>query len=337
MQEFFKQIKDFWNRDWLLKIISLVIAVLLWLYVGGEDVVDKNILVPVEVINLPENLIISNKYKKEIEVTVRGPRSLLLEMDKRQNPIQIDLNEVMPGTHVKDIGHDLIPVSRGVEVQRVQPSTIILSLDKLVEKQFAIHAVTEGSVPAGFFLKGIEITPDSISITGPQTVLSQLDSLKTVPIDIHGLTSSKKLQIPLQLDHAIVDLIGETSVTVDMRIDYDTIVRTLEKVPVQLSINGVIQQVKPATVSITVSIPEIASKKGVDLTTLVIATAEREGTGNTFRVKAVPQDFEGGPVTVVSIVPASVQLVERDPGKSPQASSDDSGDEQQVSGRSRGK
>ncbi len=317
MREFFKQIRDFWTRDWILKIISLVIAVVLWLYVGGEDVVDKTVLVPVEVINLPKKLIISNKFKKEIEVTVRGPRSLLLEMDKKQSPIQIDLNEVKPGTHVKTIEHGLIPVSRGVEIQRVQPSTIILSLDKLIEKQFPIHAVIEGSVPTGFIMKGIQINPDSIAITGPQTVLSQIDFLKTVPIDIHGLTASKKLQIPLQLDDAIVDLIGETSVTVDLKIDYETIVKTLENVPVQLFIDGVVQEVEPAFVSITVSIPQIAMHEDMDLTTLVRATAEREGESNSFRVKAIPQDFNGGPVTVVSTIPASVRLVEKDPDKLP--------------------
>ncbi len=315
MQAFFKQIKDFWTRDWILKIISLVIAVVLWLYVGGEDVVDKTVLVPVEVINLPENLIISNKFKKEIEVTVRGPRSLLVEMDKKQSPIQIDLNEVKPGTHVKTIEHDLIPVSRGVEIQRVQPSTIILSLDKLIEKQFAIHAVTEGTVSSGFILKNIRINPEFISITGPKTVLSQIDFLKTVPIDIHGLSASKRLQIPLQLDHAIVDLIGETSVTVNLEIDYDAIVKTLENVPVQLSINGVVQKVEPAAVSVTLSIPKIVMKKGIDPATLVIATAEREEESDSFRVKAIPQDIESAPVTVVSIIPPSVRLVDKGSGK----------------------
>ena len=69
-------------KDWVMRIISLGLAIVLWYFVGGEDIVNKNVMVPVEVINLPRGLVISNQFKKEIEVSVTGPRSMVLNMGK---------------------------------------------------------------------------------------------------------------------------------------------------------------------------------------------------------------------------------------------------------------
>ena len=64
--------RSFVAREWLPSVISLFLAVALWYNVGGEQTVDTSVMIPVEVLNLPRELVISNQFKKEIEVTVRG-------------------------------------------------------------------------------------------------------------------------------------------------------------------------------------------------------------------------------------------------------------------------
>ena len=41
------------SKEWVLKGISLVLAIVLWYFVGGEDRVNKNVMIPIEIINLP--------------------------------------------------------------------------------------------------------------------------------------------------------------------------------------------------------------------------------------------------------------------------------------------
>lgn len=312
MTRFIKKFQALWSKEWVLKGISLCLAVLLWYFVGGEDVVEKNVQVPVEVINLPKDLIISNKYKKEIEVTVRGPRSILLEMGQNQSPRQIDLSEIAPGTHVEEIENDSIPVSRGVEVQRVQPSSIILSLDKLIKKEFPINAVTTGSVTPGYVLKGLRLDPKTITITGPQTVLSQVDVLKTTPINIHGLFESTQLQIPLQLESTIVDLIGETSVTADLTIGYDTIEKTIKNIPVSVVEDGFLQEVDPDAVSVTLKIPKMIIKKNMKFSDLITVTAVKEEKFEKLKVQVIPSGNLTVPLEILLIEPAYVSLVPKE-------------------------
>ncbi len=303
------KIQDLWSKEWVLKIISLCLAAMLWYFVGGEDVVEKNVMVPVDVINMPADLIISNRYKKELEVTVRGPRSLIIEMGKDQRSFQIDLSMATPGTKVESIENDSIPVTRGLDVQRVQPSSIILSLDKLIKKEFQINPITSGNVTPGYILEGLRLDPDSITITGPQTILSQVEVLKTVPININGLFESVQLQIPLELDATMVDLIGETSITADISINFDTVEKTVKNVPVSVLTDGFLQKVEPAKVEVTLKIPKMIIKKKMDFKRLFTVTAVAENGSDELKVQVIPSGELTVPLEIVSIEPEKVKLV----------------------------
>ncbi len=297
------------SKDWLLKFISLVLAVVLWYYVGGEDRVDKNVMIPIEIINLPRDLVISNQFKKEIEVTVSGPRSLILEMTSRAITRQVDLSAATPGTMVIENDNDHVPVPRGITVQRVQPSSIILSLDKLIQKKFPVSARTVGKVADGYYIKLLKIDPDVITITGPLTILSQFDELYTRAINLADMKESIQLQMPLELDPAIIELIGETSVTAELSIGLETVTKTMAGLVVHAVIDGVRRDVEPETVRVTANIPKKLLGKSVNPKDLIVVTAIKEEGDSNLKVKVIPRDDVELPIEILSIVPGSVSLV----------------------------
>jgi YbbR domain-containing protein len=323
---FIKKMQDLWSKEWILKVISLCLAVLLWSFVGGEDDVEKNVMVPVEVINLPADLIISNKYKKDIEVTVRGPRSAIVQMQKERSARQIDLSKATPGTRVERMEEESIPVNRGVKVLRVQPSSIILSLDHLTRKELPINPVTIGSVATGYVLKQLTIDPKSITINGPETILSRVDVIQTTPINLQGLSQSMQLQIPLELDPKIVDLIGETSITADVDITYDTVKKTVKNAPVIVIEDNERQKVTPPTVAVTMLVPKVIITKNLDFGSLISVTAAVElDTDDTSRrrVSVNPSKELGVPLDIVSIEPEYVTMVEAVQSRGEQAGNTD--------------
>lgn len=305
-----KNIATIFSKSWLLKFISLVLAVILWHFVGGEDRVDKNVMVPIEIINLPRDLVISNQFKKEIEVSVSGPRSLILEMASRAVTRQVDLSAATPGTMVIENDNDHIPVPRGVTVQRVQPSSIILSLDKLVQKKFTVTPRKVGRVAEGYLIKSLKTDPDVITITGPQTILSQFDELYTKAINIDGVRQSGQIQVPLELEPAIVELIGETSVTADLEIGVETTTKTLDDMKVHVVIGGIRREVQPETVKIVAKVPKLILASGEEPKTLLSVSASKEEGSNSMSVKVTPKANVEMPIEIVSIIPPVVTLVE---------------------------
>ena len=295
------------TKDLALKLHSLLLAVVLWYFVGGENRINKNVMIPIEIINLPRDLVISNQFKKEIEVTVNGPRSVILDMDKRSVTRQVDLSKATPGTMVIENDNDHIPVPRGVNVQRVQPASIILSLDKLISKQYPVTARTVGRVARDYYVKNVRTEPDVITITGPQTTLMQFDELFTKPINLEGVKQSAQIQVPLELEPAIVDLIGETSVTANFTIALETITKTIPDLKIDLEDDTRIAE--PAVVQVTANIPKaLLRKEKGDLKDLFVVTAIPQKEEDRFKVKVIPRLDLEVPVEILSIVPSTVAV-----------------------------
>lgn len=283
----FRRLQNLWPKDWTLPFISLALAVALWYFVGGDDTVDKSVTVPIEVINLPRDLVISNQFKQEILVTISGPRKQVLGIDKGDIARQVDLAHAVPGTMVINNENHSISVPRGIKVLRVQPDSLIFSLDKLIQKQLVVKPITKGSPAPHHELRDIRMKPDAISITGPQAVLADLDVLETEVIDISGLTQSMQLQIPLKLSPALLDLIGETSVTADVTIVEDTVEKRIYGIPIEMDIYRGNRQITPATVTVTAAIPRSLARENKDLQSLFRATIVDENEAGQMTVRVL--------------------------------------------------
>jgi YbbR domain-containing protein len=249
------------TKNWMLKALSLFFALFLWYFVVGEDKVDMNVTIPVEIVNLPRDLVISNQFKKQLEVTVSGQRSLIRGMADQHISRTIDLSKTDPGTVVIQNTPDSIPLPRGLSILRVQPPTLTLLLDRLIKKKLPIKPVLTGKVHNGFMLDSVTVDPPTLEISGPQSILAQEQNLKTGPVDITNLDQSTDKQVSLALKSEIADLIGEPVVAVRLNIVELKREIVISDIPVDLETDKgrqseVIYQLQPSTIKITAEIPQ---------------------------------------------------------------------------------
>lgn len=318
----------YWRRvlatEGLPILISLLLSAVLWYNVGGEQTVDTSVMIPVEVLNLPRELVISNQFKRQLEVTVHGPRSVILGIDQRQISRRIDLANATPGTTVIANDPDSITVPRGVTVLRVQPSTIILSLDKLISKQFAINPVTIGSPAPGYRLENLRMEPNVIIITGPESVLSKHDVLRTREIDLSGINQTTQLQVPLDLDPAIVDLIGETTITADIAVSLE-----MEQYEYTLPLtHDAGLEVPVKRVKVFADVPKLLLDEGVKLTDILTARLAVDEVNGIGIVRIVQAENLSHPVEILKVEPAVIELPKKPapapaPGPPPAAQTPD--------------
>jgi YbbR domain-containing protein len=297
-------------KNWVLKLLSLLFALFLWYFVVGEDKVDMNVTIPVEIVNLPRNLVISNQFKKQLEVTVSGPRSLIRGMTEQHISRSIDLSKAAPGTVLIQNQPDSISTPRGLSILRVQPPTITLLLDRLVQKELPIKPVLVGEVPNDFMLESVTTDPPTLEISGPQSILSQEEFLTTSPIDINGITRSTVKQVPLALRQEISDLIGEPVVSVRLNIADLRKELEIKNIPVDLDLTNskptdIIFQLTPPTVNVTAELPQRLLRSSLDVDSLfhakIIPAAFKEGK---YKLNVV---IEAPPQTkIVSVTPDAV-------------------------------
>jgi len=301
------------TRHWLLKLLSLVIGASLWYFVVGEDQVEMAVTVPIEVHNLPADLVIANQYKKDIEVTVRGPRRLIQEMRQQHISRPVDLGKARPGSMVIQNDSNSIRFPQGIAVQRLQPANITLLVDQLVEKEFPITAVTRGKPAAGYVFEEVVLNPARIAVTGPQAYLAQETALKTHQINLDGLHQSSQFQVHLNLSDTLVKLIGETVVQANVVIREAMVRRRVEGIPVNA--RGYSQEgmrIVPPTVTVEADIPELVAQETPEPAMLFRAVLSGELDLETGELVVMVNGISlpgHAPIVIRSFTPQKVRIV----------------------------
>src|SRR5713101_6413737 len=172
-----------------LKVFSLAFACGLWLLVNaGERDTEKSLLVPVELRNLPPQLVITGQRIDYVDLRVSGPHTLLSRL--RSKKITLNLAGVRPGPSSFHIGADRLRLPRGVKIVRISPSQINLEIARLVKRTVPVRLDLMGQPPHGYEAKAVEVTPDTVEVTGPAQQVEKLEAVMTEPVDMGRLTQS---------------------------------------------------------------------------------------------------------------------------------------------------
>jgi len=161
------------NRDTFL--LAFLLAAAVWASAvlandpNREDIIEGN--VPLEVIGLDDSLIFLKSVPGEVVVRMRAPESVWETLIANPELVSavIDLTGVQSGEHMLpvEVTLNLSPA----EILEVQPSELLVNLDRLVEETRPVEIQTVGFPAAGFEvdLRELLFTPDEVTISGPQS------------------------------------------------------------------------------------------------------------------------------------------------------------------------
>lgn len=302
-------------KDLLLKLISLALGILVWFLAVGTDQMDVSMSIPIEILNLPKNLVIYNQYQKEVSVTLRGPRGIVQELRNRPPSLSLDLSKAKPDTIVLNTETLSFPLPSGVSVLRMQPASITLSIDKLLERQMPVTAITEGDVARGYLLKEVLLNPDKILVSGPASLVAQEETLKTYVINLSGLDHSITLPVHLDLSPAFMELIGETTVVAKLAVADKFVEKKVRKIPINIRDAELEMRVKPDVITVVAGIPEKLIGDTPELSMLFRASVSAGGAAEPGEFpRKVPLTVNGisvpghEPIQIISYSPAEVEI-----------------------------
>lgn len=298
-------------KDFMLKLISLALGILVWFLAVGTDQMDTSLSIPIEVLNLSKNLVIYNQYQKEISVTLRGPRGIIQEVRNRPPALSLDLSKAEPDTIVLNTETLTFPLPSGISIVRMQPASITLSIDKLVEQEIPITAVIEGNVADGYILKEVSLNPEKILVAGPESLINQEHTLKTYVINLSGLNHSTTLPVYLDLSPEFMELIGETTVVAKLVVADRFVKKKIRKIPINIRDAEQDVQVLPNAITVVAGIPEKLISETPVLSMLFRASVSA-GLGTFPRKVAVTVNGVTVPgheaIQIISYSPTDVQV-----------------------------
>ena len=299
-------------QELLLIFVSLGLGILIGLLVVGADQMDMTLTVPIEILNLPKQLVIYNQYQKEVEVTLRGPRTIMQEMRSRNLSLPVDLSKAEPDTVV--ISTDSLPLQlpSGIAVLRIQPASITLSIDQLIQRPIPVEAQIKGKIGPGYALKEITLSPDKILVSGPKSLLEQQTTLKTAPIDLEGRTRPETIPVSLALSSELMSLIGETSVAAKITVQEKFVEKIVYNIPIKAKDAAMPVSFEPDTVSVFASLPERLAADSHSLSLLFTASVQvgEEPLPRIVPVEVSSVSISGHePIVIKSYTPQEVKVL----------------------------
>ncbi len=245
------------NLAWALLAIALSVA--LWGVVTTQqnpDVVDVFQSVPVEVRNLPADLTVRNDLLP-VRVTVSAPRDVWQELRPAKFLATIDLARVGPG--LQEVPVVVQTVDARARVEEVAPAKTLIHLEPIRRKDIPTRIRIVGELPPGFRAGPPKLTPETITVTGPQSFVEQAASA-IVDVDLTGVTASvnqvyKAQVVDSQSERIERVALGAENVLVEMRVEQE---RSFKIVPIAPRLAGTIApgyqvagiRIDPATTTI---------------------------------------------------------------------------------------
>ena len=108
--------------NWGLKLLSLGISFFLWTTYNAEPLSEVGYTVPLEFVNIPRALEISNDVPTTVRVRVRGRSGLLRRLSAVDLSLRVDLKSAQAGNQEIRLTPDMVGVPYGAAVVRLSPS-----------------------------------------------------------------------------------------------------------------------------------------------------------------------------------------------------------------------
>jgi YbbR domain-containing protein len=255
------------GRNRLLKLLSILLAVALWFAVSGEERTETTLNMALEMVNLQPNLMVTSEVPPAIQVRVVGPRSIINSLSQSRPSEILDLTNYKSGRHTFYLGPNSFAFPRGVQVIRIQPNPINLTLAATLTQTLPIKPVLENSPPEGYELISVKTKPPQVTVKGPYPELDELNFIPTVPIDLSHLKESTIIATDLDFKNLHLSLKEQVPILADIQIAPKTLTRTFSGVPVLSETDPPSVRISPTQVTLTIKgpWPQVQDLKPEDL------------------------------------------------------------------------
>ncbi len=187
------------SKNWSLKLLALAIALAMWLFVAGQEKSEISLRVPVEITNIPVDLLVVDDVVGDVDVRLYGPRTLIRRAANERLVKPVNLAGLGPGEHVVQVLPEDLKLPPGLTVLRLSPSRFTITLAKRVTREVQVRPVLTGQPADGLQVAEVSFKPDKVVVSGRQEDLGDLDWIWTAPIDLDQHRDSFQQSVRLRL------------------------------------------------------------------------------------------------------------------------------------------
>ena len=305
-------VKSIFMNNFLYKLLSLGIAVMIWLIIinVADPVTTRNFSgLEVNIINQSAITSINQVYEvvegQTVDFTVRGKTSVIKDLNISDFSASADLSKLSP-VFAADI------VVKCDKAENIEIDTknrmLIVKLEDVATKNMQVTVDTTGDTADGYYVDDFEVKPNIITVSGGKSKIERVDFVK-VEVNVSGAKKGFSSDAVLvaydedgnKLDGSYFTFLynGEAIDTVNVGISiYNT-----KEIPVEIDVKGTPQEgyeynneyeFKPTTITVGGPAKRLS---GIDS---VVVPVNITGAAEQYEMNAVIMDYLPEGVKLVS-------------------------------------
>ena len=205
-------------KNFTLKLTSVFIAFILWVLVTGRGTSIVDFSIPLQFLGLSTDLAIAGVYVDRIDIRVKAANTVIQQLNASQIDATVNLSGLQEGEHVIPMTFDRVRVPFGVEVVKVDPSRISLTIQKRIEKRVPIVPLLVGRTAKGYEQVDVRADPSFATISGAESDVNAVEKTSTDAILFANRNSSFTVSAKVIVDNPNVTVVNPSIALIEVEI-----------------------------------------------------------------------------------------------------------------------
>ena len=232
-----------------LKLLSIVLAALVWFLVSGEQIVERALRIPLEFTNLPAEIELVGDAPTVVDVRVRGSSGALGRAASGELVAVLDLRTARPGRRLFHLTGADVRTPFGIEVIRIAPSNVSIAFESPATKIVPVVPDVEGEPGDGYMVGTVTADPVSVEIVGPSSAVARLTAAMTEPVSVAGATEGVTETVNIGVADPSVRLRSPSSALVTVNVTAAPVEWAIAGIPIRARPDGS-TEILPAEVAV---------------------------------------------------------------------------------------
>ena len=276
---------NFFTQNTTAKIVSVLFALVMWIYVMGEI----NPVITIEITNVPvtilseelireRGLVIKNVENSYVNARLRGRLDYVTNITKEDIILTANLRDFSTGRNNVPI---ITNITSDVEV-KLSSETLIVELEEIIRVQKEVKLEIVGEPKENYVLGISKFTPTVVWIEGPESYVGRVDNV-VARLEVENMSTNVTATLPLKAyDIRGVEISGvdikTNNIEASLLIDSQKKVRIIPNIEVTVAEGFEMTNISVTPNEITIiGQPDVLS----DIFTIPTRLVEREGLNSS--------------------------------------------------------
>jgi YbbR domain-containing protein len=227
-----------------VKVISVVAAFILWLYIANVENPrqTRRITIPVNLVNLDilheKGLALLPGQEPTVTLTLRGPATQVFKTDARDFDIVADLNAYVLGKGLLPVPVEVRKQPPNIDIMNVGALTVGLKFDRYHTKDVPVRVNIKVETKPGFMAFNPVPKPNVVYISGPEQYVGTVSYVQAEATQRNADTNVS-ISVPLKAYDEAGRVVNE--VTIDPKVvDVAVPVKRVKSVGIKVNVTGTV-------------------------------------------------------------------------------------------------